>query len=480
MLEPVHNTDPEGWVARWRDVGGEERAAGLHPSREDALDVAAAMALACGRDRAAKGSGRPRKRYARALKPVPVKKGPRAMRYQGRWKTGDGQDLRVPGLCDNPDEALNAAVAAANAWNDTSPAAGIAHPIEYYVEHWPALQAEETLNTHNERLGTLLRVHPKLAPVPVDELARNQVYDVKDALVEYGYPADYIRQLLHTLSALIEILRDHDIIVGKNVAARIRITSADRKFALANREQRIARERAEAVEKGEKPRRDAPTPRAIPAEEFHATLAFAPTYLRALLKIAVVGGFRPGEFFASNRHNVDRGRQLIAINETISRRGKLMEGTKNTYTKPLGERSRYTLFLPELLDELDAARVPDIHGYWVRAPTGGFTNPNNFRNRVFKPVMQAAETAQVARCWTLKDLRHTFSTELLKAGIPITHVAHWMGDQVTIEDEGGKKHRVRSQAVLVYEHPDDTHVARAADVMRVYLRLGQQRLFGSD
>ena len=444
------------------------------------MAVAAAMAVACDQGHAARGSGRPRKRYARALKPVPVKKGPRTTRYQGRWKTGDGKDRRVPGLCHNPDDALNAAVAAANAWNDKSPAAGIAHPIEYYVEHWPALQAEETLNTHNERLGTLLRVHPRLAPVPVDELTRNQAYKLKDALIEYGYPADYIRQLLHTLSALIEILRDHEIIAGKNVAARIRITSAERKFALANREQRIARERGEAETNGKKPRRDAPTPRAIPAEEFHATLVFAPAYLRVLLKIGVVGGFRPGEFFASNRHNVDRSRQLIAINETISRRGKLMEGTKNTYTMPLEERSRYTLFLPELLDELDAARIPDIHGYWVRAPTGGFTNPNNFRNRVFNPVIQAAEKAQVTRWWTLKDLRHTFSTELLKAGIPITHVAHWMGDQVTIEDDGGKKHRVRSQAVLVYEHPDDTHVARAADVMRVYLRMGQQRLFGSD
>lgn len=437
------------------------------------------MAAAHERNRAATRSGRPRKRYARALKPVHVPKGPRESWYQGRWRTGEGKDLRVPGLYPNPDAALNAAVAAANAWNDKSPAAGTAHPIAYYKEHWPALQAEETLNTHKERLGTMLRLHPELAKVPANELTRDHVHDTKDALIKYGYPADHIRQLLHTLSALIEILRDHDIITGKNVAARIRITTAERDLALANRELRTAAERAEAAKHGKKPRGEAAKPRAIPAEEFHATLAFAPAYLRVLLRIDVAAGLRPGEFFASNRHNVNRSRQMIEINETISRHGNLMKGTKNTYTMPLGQRSRYSLFIPELLDELDAVHVPDIQGYWVRAPKGDFIDPNNFRHRILVPIMKAAEDAKVARRWTLKDLRHTFSTELLKAGIPVTHVAHWMGDQVNIEDERGNKRRTRSQAVLVYEHPDDTHVARAVDAMRVYLGMGQQRLFGS-
>gem|GEM_PF-4135927 len=47
--------------------------------------------------------------------------------------------------------------------------------------------------------------------VPVDELTRDDVSEAKDALVDEGYHPDYIRQIVQSLSALIEILRTrHD------------------------------------------------------------------------------------------------------------------------------------------------------------------------------------------------------------------------------------------------------------------------------
>jgi integrase len=304
------------------------------------------------------------------------------------------------------------------------------------------------------------------------------VYKAKDALVDEGYHPDYIRQVLQSLSALIEILREHDTIATKNVASRIKITKEDRKLAFANREVRVARKRTEANEAGRKPRRESQPPRAVTAEEFHATIQFTSPSWQARLKLAAATGVRPGELYAANRRNVHRDRQLIEIGENVSRGGELLDGTKNTYILQPGHRTRLTIFPASLLEELDATGIP-VDGYWIRAPDGGLINANNFRNRVFKPMMEAAVSARCADYWTLKDLRHTFSTQLLGAGLPITHVARWMGDSVTVDDGAGGRRRVRSQAVTVYEHPDEAHVARAADIMRTYLRVGQQKLFGS-
>ena len=417
------------------------------------------------------------KRYARSLKPVPIKRASGPIQYQGRLKTASGRDVRVPGLHPSATRAKKASDDAAAAANQNRSGTGDARPISHYVDRWPARQSVETLGTHKERLRILLGVLSD-PDVPADELTRDDVYNAKDALVDKGYHPDYIRQILQSLSALIEILREHDTIATKNVASRIKITKEERKLAFANREVRLATKRAEANKAGRKPRRERQQPRAVPAEEFHATIRFTSPFWQARLKLAAATGVRPGELYATNRRNVHRDREMIDIAENVTRAGELLDGTKNTYTLAPGHRSRLTIFPAALLEELDTTGIP-VDGYWIRAPNGGLINANNFRNRVFKPMMEAAVRSNSADYWTLKDLRHTFSTQLLGAGLPITHVARWMGDSVTVDDGAGGRRRVRSQAVTVYEHPDETHVARAADVMRTYLRVGQQKLFGS-
>jgi len=476
-LEPERRQDPDGWVARWMDGKGELHEAGLHPARDAAEAVASAMAAEDNRKQPRTRRRTRRKRYARSLKPVPVRRANGPIQYQGRLKTANGKDLRVPGLHPNATRAKKASDDAAAAANQNGSGTGDARPVGHYVDHWPSRQSVETLGTHKERLRILLRVLPH-PDVPVDELTRDDVYEAKDALVDEGYHPDYIRQILQSLSALIEILREHDTIATKNVASRIKITEEDRKLAFANRDVRVARKCAEAKKAGRKPRRESQPPRAVTAEEFHATIRFTSPFWQARLKLAAATGVRPGELYAANRRNVHRDRQLIDIAENVSRGGELLDGTKNTYILQPGHRSRLTIFPASLLEELDATGIP-VDGYWIRAPDGGLINANNFRNRVFKPMMEAAVSAKCADYWTLKDLRHTFSTQLLGAGLPITHVARWMGDSVTIDDGVGGRRRVRSQAVTVYEHPDEAHVARAADVMRTYLRVGQQKLFGS-
>lgn len=218
-LEPERRQDPDGWVARWTDGKGELHEAGLHPARDAAEAVASAMAAEDNRRRPRDRKRSRRKRYARSLKPVPVRRANGPIQYQGRLKTANGKDLRVPGLHPNATRARKASDDAAAAANQNGSGSGGALPVGHYVAHWPARQSAETLGTHKERLRILLRVLPG-PDVPVDELTRDDVYKAKDALVDEGYHPDYIRQVLQSLSALIEILREHDTIATKNVASR--------------------------------------------------------------------------------------------------------------------------------------------------------------------------------------------------------------------------------------------------------------------
>jgi integrase len=62
-----------------------------------------------------------------------------------------------------------------------------------------------------------------------------------------------------------------------------------------------------------------------------------------------------------------------------------------------------------------------------RAPEGGVINLNNFRRREWCPAVEAAGIPKPARIY---DLRSTFATEALAAGVGIHALARIMGTSV--------------------------------------------------
>jgi len=52
------------------------------------------------------------------------------------------------------------------------------------------------------------------------------------------------------------------------------------------------------------------------------------------------------------------------------------------------------------------------------SPRGRVWNPDNFQSRVWRPAMHRAGAD-----FTLYDLRHTFASRLLSAGIPLVEVS---------------------------------------------------------
>jgi integrase len=133
-------------------------------------------------------------------------------------------------------------------------------------------------------------------------------------------------------------------------------------------------------------------------------------------------GVRPGELFAMRREDVDRERELIYLHQTADRYGHITKGLKTTHHVTEKEhRGRWTLFprpLIELVDELPV----NLAGWLYVTPRGRVWQQRNFYRDVWTPAQTASGTD-----FTLYDLRHTFSSRLIAAGIPLAEVSAWMG-----------------------------------------------------
>jgi hypothetical protein len=114
-----------------------------------------------------------------------------------------------------------------------------------------------------------------------------------------------------------------------------------------------------------------------------------------------------------------------------------------------------------------ALGVP-VDEYLFLTPRGLHWGRDNFRNKVLKPTMDEFRL-HGGQPFRPKDLRHTWDTLLLEGRIPPTHVAAWAGHAVTIEDAAGRRHRMRSLTLDVYNHPTTTHVPAAVELIRNYL-----------
>jgi integrase len=81
------------------------------------------------------------------------------------------------------------------------------------------------------------------------------------------------------------------------------------------------------------------------------------------------------------------------------------------------------------------------------AERGGYVDLHNFRNREWKPAQRAAGIEPLRRVY---DLRHTFATFALRAGISTFDLSRYMGASLTMIDRhyghlarDGREHAIR-------------------------------------
>jgi integrase len=162
------------------------------------------------------------------------------------------------------------------------------------------------------------------------------------------------------------------------------------------------------------------TVRAFTRAEIEAIAAeLAPAY-RPLPSFAAATGLRPEEWQALERRDIDRQPGVLVVRRTVSS-GEVVELGKTARSRrqvPLAKRALAAL--DELPPRLDTPLL-------FPAIRGGLLNLDNWRRRVWAPAIEASGVATPARIY---DLRSTFASDALAAGVSVFELARIMGTSV--------------------------------------------------
>lgn len=170
------------------------------------------------------------------------------------------------------------------------------------------------------------------------------------------------------------------------------------------------------------PRRQ-PPPRAIRVytrDELRAIAVELPAACASLPDFAAATGLRPEEWQALERRDIDHSARRLNVLRTSSD-GELVELAKTSTSRrqvPLSTRA---------LDALDA--IPPRLDTPLIFPgvRGGVLNLDNWRRRVWAPAIEASGVRKPARIY---DLRSTFASDALAAGVSAFELARIMGTSV--------------------------------------------------
>jgi integrase len=166
-----------------------------------------------------------------------------------------------------------------------------------------------------------------------------------------------------------------------------------------------------------------PPPRPIRAytvDEIAAiSVELSPMY-QPLPMFAAATGLRPEEWQPLERQDLDRVAGVLTIRRTVSS-GEIVEIAKTARSR------RQVPLSPRALDAIDALPPRLDSPYLIPARRGGVFDLHNFRRCQWNPAIEAAGIAKPARIY---DLRSTFASNALAAGVSVFELARIMGTSV--------------------------------------------------
>ncbi len=175
-----------------------------------------------------------------------------------------------------------------------------------------------------------------------------------------------------------------------------------------------------ATQAGRNPQPPPRPMRAFTNEEVEAISVELSAMYAPLPAFAAATGLRPEEWQATERRDVDRGERVLDVRRTVSS-GEVVELGKTARSRrqvPLSRRA---------LEALDALPPRLDTPLLFPAPGGGPLNLDNFRRREWAPAIEASGVRTPARIY---DLRSTFASNALAAGVSVFQLARIMGTSV--------------------------------------------------
>ena len=133
-------------------------------------------------------------------------------------------------------------------------------------------------------------------------------------------------------------------------------------------------------------------------------------------------GLRPAELAALEQRDVDRSVGVVYVRRQLVRRQ-----VRPTKTRRSVRSVPLQSIALEALDQLPELESPLL----FPAPRGGYIDLHNFRAREWRPAQLAAGVEPIRRPY---DLRHTYATFALRAGISIFDLSRFMGASLAMID----------------------------------------------
>jgi integrase len=161
--------------------------------------------------------------------------------------------------------------------------------------------------------------------------------------------------------------------------------------------------------------------------------------LGPMVLFAAATGMRPGEWVALEQRDIGRAGRVAYVRRSFS---------KGRLTHPKTEASiRAVPLQARALAALDQLPPGGPGVLLFPAERGDYLDLHNFRNRNWKPAQIAAGIEPFRRIY---DLRHTFATFALRAGLSTFELSRYMGASLTMIDRhyghlarDGREHAIR-------------------------------------
>jgi integrase len=158
-----------------------------------------------------------------------------------------------------------------------------------------------------------------------------------------------------------------------------------------------------------------------------------------MVLFAAATGMRPGEWVALEHRDIDRAGRVAYVNRSFAK-GRLTSPKTEASIRAVPLQARALA----ALDQLPPGGSGDL---LFPAERGGYLDLHNFRNRNWKPAQLAVGIEPFRRIY---DLRHTFATFALRAGISTFELSRYMGASLTMIDRhyghlarDGREHAIR-------------------------------------